>query len=63
MILGAVIGGSMRGLQWSQEHLRAEAQTRAAELEAAAAEGREEVVEDIKEAAESLQILQQPRSS
>ena len=51
MVLGAVIGCTMRGLRWSQEHLqiRREAATRAA-----AAEGREEVLEDVAEAAGSL---------
>ncbi len=44
----------MRGLRWSQEHLREHAQARAADLEAAAAEGRAEVIEDIKEVSETL---------
>lgn len=62
IVLGAMIGCSMRGLQWSQERLRGEAKSRAAELETAAAEGREEVVEDIEEAAETLQrAIQHPK--
>lgn len=62
VMLGAMIGCSMRGLRWAQEHLREEVAARAAAVEAAAVEGREEVVDDMKEAAESL-LIQHPKPS
>ncbi|KAI0092085.1 hypothetical protein BDY19DRAFT_928245 [Irpex rosettiformis] len=54
VVLGIMVGCAMRGLRWSQEHLRSHAQARAAELEAAAAEGRAEVVEDIKQVSKTI---------
>lgn len=59
IVLGALIGCSMRGLQWSQERLRDQARTRAAEATAA-----EEVVEDMKEAAGQMGVQHDwPKSS
>ncbi|KAI0347184.1 hypothetical protein BDW22DRAFT_1367558 [Trametopsis cervina] len=46
ILLGLMVGCTMRGLRWSQAYLREGAEARAAELEAVAAKGREEVLED-----------------
>ncbi|KAI0776127.1 hypothetical protein BD413DRAFT_469566 [Trametes elegans] len=52
--LGVLIGGTLRGLRWSKEYLREQLATRAQELEVAAAEGRAEVVEDVREAVDAV---------
>lgn len=54
MFLGLLIGCTLRSLRWTQGKLREEAGHRATQLDAAVVEGRGEVVEDIKDAAESL---------
>ena len=48
-VLGFLIGGVLRALRWSKEYLEDQVQTRARELEDAAAEGRAEVVEGVRE--------------
>ncbi|KAI0081671.1 hypothetical protein K474DRAFT_1681759 [Panus rudis PR-1116 ss-1] len=53
LLLGLMIGAAVQGLRWSREQLREQAQARLAEVEAAAAEGRAEVVEAVEEAVES----------
>lgn len=55
MLLGLLIGCSLRGLRYTQEKLRTHAAERAARLDAAALEGRSEVIEDVKEVAEEVQ--------
>jgi hypothetical protein len=54
MFLGFLIGCSVRALQWSQGKLKGELSHRAQEVQAAATESRAEVIEDTKEAVESL---------
>lgn len=47
MILGALIGASLRGLRWGKEILRQQADERRAEAVAEAEEGREELSEKV----------------
>ncbi|GJE84118.1 hypothetical protein PsYK624_001930 [Phanerochaete sordida] len=53
-ILGLMIGGSLRGLQWAQAQLRVNAIERAESLESAVAEGRAETLEGIQEGTEAV---------
>lgn len=53
-ILGLMIGGSLRGLQWAKSQLRVNAVERAERLESAVAEARAETLEGIQEGAETV---------
>lgn len=57
MILGLLLGCSLRGLRWTQEKLRTQASERARQLEAAAVDARAEAVEGINEAVEAVESL------
>ena len=57
MILGLLLGCSLRGLRWTQKKLRTQAMERSRQLEAIAVDGRAEVVETVNEAVEAVESL------